>query len=376
MKNKILPITVLTGYLGSGKTTLINHILQNQKGYKIAVIVNDIGEVNIDADLIEKGGIVTDKDDNLVSLTNGCICCTLKTNLIDQIIGLYNTNKFDYLLIEASGICEPIPIAQTIVAINDMLAQQHLGPIVRLDAVITVTDALRFVKEFNCGDDLKKDDIEDDDIENLIIQQIEFCNIIVLNKVSEIKEEELNRVKAIIRELQPKAKILETDYAKVELGEILETDLFDFEDAVTSAGWIAAIEAPEEEEHEGEALEYGIDTFVYYRRPAADLDMFTRFAKEEWPKEVIRCKGIIYFKQNPDMSYIFETAGSQKMLNEGGMWYATLPQKEIDELRRQEPKLDDDWDPQYGDRMVKLVFIGRDMDKESIISKLDKCLEK
>jgi len=376
MKNRILPITVLTGYLGSGKTTLINHILSNQKGYKIAVIVNDIGEVNIDASLIEKGGIVTDKDDNLVSLTNGCICCTLKTNLIDQIISLYNTNKFDYLLIEASGICEPIPIAQTIVAINDMLAQKHMGPIVRLDAVISVTDALRFVKEFDCGDSLKKDNIDDDDIENLIIQQVEFCNIIVLNKVSEISKDELGKVKAIIRELQPKAKILETDYAKVELGEILETDLFDFEDAVTSAGWIAAIEAPEEEEKEGEALEYGIDTFVYYRRPAADLDMFTKFAKENWPKEVIRCKGIIYFKQNHDMSYIFETAGSQKMLNEGGAWYATLPQKDIDELKRQEPKLEEDWDPKYGDRMIKLVFIGRDMNKDNIIKELDKCLEK
>ena len=376
MKNRILPITVLTGYLGSGKTTLINHILKNQKGYKIAVIVNDIGEVNIDADLIEKGGIVTDKDDNLVSLSNGCICCTLKTNLIDQIINLYNTNKFDYVLIEASGICEPIPIAQTIVAINDMLAQKHMGPIVRLDAVISVTDALRLVKEFDCGDSLKKEDVDSDDIENLIIQQLEFCNIIILNKVSEVSKDELNKVKAIIKELQPKAKILETDYAQVELGEILETDLFDFEDAVTSAGWIAAIEAPEEEESEGEALEYGIETFVYYRRPAANLDMFTKFAKENWPKEIIRCKGIIYFKENHDMSYIFETAGSQKMLNEGGMWYATLPEKEIKKLRKQEPKLDEDWDDTYGDRMIKLVFIGRNMDKEAIIKELDKCLEK
>ena len=397
MRNRIVPITVLTGYLGSGKTTLINHILTNQKGYKIAVIVNDIGEVNIDADLIEKGGIVTDKDDNLVSLSNGCICCTLKTSLIDQIVQLYNSNKFDYILIEASGICEPIPIAQTVIAINDMLEQEGMKPIVRLDAVVTVTDALRFTKEFNCGDNLVTKDIEEDDIENLIIQQLEFCNVIVLNKVSEVDAESLKRVKAIIRKLQPKAKILETDYAKVELGEILDTNLFDFEEAVTSAGWIEAIESDieeddddddddhdEHEEHghhhhhhdEGEALEHGIDTFVYYRRQALDLDKFTKFAKEEWPSSIIRCKGITYFTVNKDMSYIFETAGTQKMMNEGGAWYATLPEKEIKQLRKEEPKLDKDWDETYGDRMVKLVFIGKDMDKKAIIAKMDDCLEK
>ncbi len=375
MNNKVLPITLLTGYLGSGKTTLINHILKNQEGYKIAVIVNDIGEVNIDADLIEKGGVVKEKDDNLVALSNGCICCTLKTNLIEQIAQLYDTHKFDYLLIEASGICEPIPIAQSIMTINQMMNENGYKDIVRLDSIITVTDALRLVKEFSHGDKLLKEDIEEDDIENLIIQQLEFCDIIVLNKVSDVTEDELNEVKAVIKKLQPHAKVIETDYAKVDLKEILGVELFDFEKAVSSAGWVEELEKEEEEEPEGEALEYGISTFVYYERKAFDRNKFKKFANNDFDETIIRCKGVLYFDDEEDMSYMFEQAGTSKTLMQAGEWFATLPKEESDRLRAMEPKLEQDWDPVYGDRMVKLVFIGKNMDKEAIITKLDKCIK-
>lgn len=376
MKLKVLPITLLTGYLGSGKTTLINHILGNQKGYKIAVIVNDIGEVNIDADLIEREGVVKEKDDNLVALSNGCICCTLKTNLIEQIAEIYDMGKFDYLLIEASGICEPIPIAQTIMAMNDMLNQQGLPDIVRLDSVISVTDSLRLVKEFNCGDNLLEEEIEEDDIENLIIQQLEFCDVIILNKVDEISKEELAKVKAVIRRLQPKAKIIETNYAKVDLKEILDVKLFDFERAVSSAGWVEELEKDEEEQEEGEALEYGIGTFVYYVRDGFNRKKFKDFVDNKWEKSIIRCKGVLYFKDQDNMSYMFEQAGSQKTLTEAGEWFVMLPKKKQDELRQMEPKLEKDWDEKYGDRMVKLVFIGQNMDKDKITKELNNCLEK
>lgn len=376
MKLKVLPITLLTGYLGSGKTTLINHILGNQKGYKIAVIVNDIGEVNIDADLIEREGVVKEKDDNLVALSNGCICCTLKTNLIEQIAEIYDMGKFDYLLIEASGICEPIPIAQTIMAMNDMLNQQGLPDIVRLDSVISVTDSLRLVKEFNCGDNLLEEEIEEDDIENLIIQQLEFCDVIILNKVDEISKEELAKVKAVIRRLQPKAKIIETNYAKVDLKEILDVKLFDFERAVSSAGWVEELEKDEEEQEEGEALEYGIGTFVYYVRDGFNRKKFKDFVDNKWEKSIIRCKGVLYFKDQDNMSYMFEQAGSQKTLMEAGEWFVMLPKKKQDELRQMEPKLEKDWDEKYGDRMVKLVFIGQNMDQKKIIKELNDCLDK
>ena len=372
---RILPITLLTGYLGSGKTTLINHILKNQEGYKIAVIVNDIGEVNIDADLIEKGGVVTEKDDNLVALSNGCICCTLKTNLIEQIAEIYDTGKFDYLLIEASGICEPIPIAQSIMAINQMVNEQGIKDIVKLDSVISVTDALRLSKEFNHGDNLLKDNIEEDDIENLIIQQLEFCDIVILNKVSEVTKDELGEVKTVIKKIQPHAKIIETDYAEVNLDEILDVNLFDFEKAISSAGWVEELEKDEEEEEEGEALEYGISTFVYYERKGFNRNKFQDFIKN-FDKEIIRCKGIMYFDDQEEMSYMFEQAGTQKTLMEAGEWFVMLPKQEQDRLRKMEPKLDKDWDPEYGDRMVKLVFIGKNMDKESIIKRLDDCVEK
>ena len=414
MKAKVLPITLLTGYLGSGKTTLINHILTNQKGYKIAVIVNDIGEVNIDAELIQKGGVVTEKDDNLVALSNGCICCTLKTNLMEQIAEIYDMGKFDYLLIEASGICEPIPIAQSIMAMNDMMMQEGLPEIVRLDAVISVTDCLRLVQEFECGDNLVEKELEEDDIENLIIQQLEFCNVVILNKVDEVSEKELGEVKAVIKKLQPKAKLIETNYAKVDLDEILDVKLFDFEETLMSSGWSKEIEADheehehghcedchceDEEEHEccchhedgdnhechcghhhhhneeGELLEYGISTFVYYIRKGFNRKKFDKFVKDNFDRTIIRCKGVLYFTDEDNMCYMFEQAGSQKTLMEAGEWFVMLPKKEQEKLRKMEPKLDNDWDNEVGDRMIKLVFIGKKMDKNKIISELDKCVD-
>lgn len=406
MEKKDVPVLLLTGYLGSGKTTLVNHILTNRKGIRFAVIVNDLGEVNIDASLIQKGGVVDQKDDSLVALQNGCICCTLKTDLIDQIFELMKSEKFDYIVIEASGICEPEPIAQTVCSIPTFGEAYRKYGICRLDCIVTVVDALRFQSEFACGDSLTKADIAEDDIENLIIQQVEFCNKILLNKASEVTPEELGRIRQIIKTIQPGAEIIECDYANIDLDQILNTRMFDFEKVATSAGWIHGIEGPvEEEEHhhhhdhedehehhhdhhdhecghhhhhhhdEGEAEEYGISTFVYYRRRAFDINKFDYFVAKHWPKSVIRAKGVCYFSDNRDMSYLFEQAGKQKSIKEAGLWYATAPADELAELMKQEPGLMRDWDPEYGDRMQKIVFIGQKMDKEQIIKLLDDCLE-
>ena len=406
MEKKDVPVLLLTGYLGSGKTTLVNHILTNRKGIRFAVIVNDLGEVNIDASLIQKGGVVDQKDDSLVALQNGCICCTLKTDLIDQIFELMKSEKFDYIVIEASGICEPEPIAQTVCSIPTFGEAYRKYGICRLDCIVTVVDALRFQSEFACGDSLTKADIAEDDIENLIIQQVEFCNKILLNKASEVTPEELGRIRQIIKTIQPGAEIIECDYANIDLDLILNTRMFDFEKVATSAGWIRGIEGPvEEEEHhhhhdhehedehehhhdhhdhecghhhhhdEGEAEEYGISTFVYYRRRAFDINKFDYFVAKHWPKSVIRAKGVCYFSDNRDMSYLFEQAGKQKSIKESGLWYATAPADELAEMMKQEPGLMRDWDPEYGDRMQKIVFIGQKMDKEQIIKLLDDCLE-
>lgn len=371
---KVVPITLLTGYLGAGKTTLINHILNNQEGYKVAVIVNDIGEVNIDASLIGKGGVVTETNDSLVPLQNGCICCTLKVDLMQQIVDLIKTGNFDYILIEASGICEPIPIAQTITVLQDSTEQYGLPKICRLDNVVSVVDALRLRDEFNCGEELEKEEIDDEDIENLLIQQIEFCNTLILNKVDELSKEELEKVKAVIRKLQPSAKIIETNYSKVDIKEVMDTNAFDFEEAAMSAGWAQELDKPEEEEEEGETEEYGIGTFVYCRRQPLDEAKFEAFINN-FPKSIIRCKGIVWFSSDNEMSYVFEQAGKQKGVYEGGEWIATFPKEEIELLRKEHADLERDWDEKIGDRMVKLVFIGQNMDKEAIIAKLDECIE-
>lgn len=409
------PVLLLTGYLGSGKTTLLNRILSNRRGIRFAVIVNDIGEVNIDASLIQKGGIVgQDGSDDLVALQNGCICCTLKMDLVKQLMEIVAADKFDYIVIEASGICEPAPIAQTISMIPRMAGDVRVDGLPRLDCIVTVVDALRLQSEFGCGDALQKQDIGDEDLERLVIEQIEFCNIVLLNKISEVTPDQAGRIRAVIRAIQPGARIIECDYADIDLDEILNTHMFDFEKVATSAAWVRELEGhvddddddDEEDDHmhhhhdhehhhdhhdhdhehehehhhhhhhhdEGEAEEYGIGTFVYYRRPPFDFEKFDRFVAREWPASVIRTKGVMYFSHNRDMSLLFEQAGVQKNLTEAGRWYATAPADELAEMMANDPGLVRDWDERYGDRMNKIVFIGRDMDRAAITAALDRCL--
>ena len=427
MNTKEVPVLLLTGYLGSGKTTLLNKILANKKGIKFAVIVNDIGEVNIDAALIEKGGVVGQKDDSLVSLQNGCICCTLKMDLVEQLKEIVDMKRFDYIVIEASGICEPAPIAQTICSIPSLGPQYIKNGILRLDSIVTVVDALRMKDEFANGSDLMKQDIDEEDLASLVIQQMEFCNIILLNKAAEVEPKELEHLKQIIRAIQPKAEIFECNYGDVDLDLIVNTHKFDWQSVATSAGWIQEIESErngeneeeedehkhhhhdedehehhhdhEHEEHEhdhdhhdehghhhhhqhdhdhegGEVEEYGIGTFVYYRRKPFDLSLFDEFVARKWPRDVVRAKGICYFADERDMCYVFEQAGQQKTVKQAGQWLATMPADQLAELRKNNPQLEKEWDEEYGDRMIKLVFIGQHIkeQKDAIIAELDKCL--
>ena len=398
-----VPVLLLTGYLGSGKTTLLNRILNNRQGIKFAVIVNDIGEVNIDADLIAKGGVVGQKDDSLVALQNGCICCTLKMDLVEQLNDITSQKKFDYIVIEASGICEPGPIAQTICSIPQIVTNYSGHDLPRLDCIVTVVDALRMRDEFGCGDALHQKHIGEEDIERLVIEQIEFCNKILLNKASEISASELAHLTAIIRAIQPKAEIIPCDYGDVDFDKILNTHAFDFEAVATSATWVHEVESvdndhddddDEHEEHEhhhhheehehhhhhhhdedeGEAEEYGIGTFVYFRRRPFDLNKFDEFVARHWPKEVIRAKGMCYFEDEYDICYVFEQAGRQFNLKQAGQWYATMPEEELMLMARNEPGILNGWDERYGDRMQKLVFIGQHLDKHAITELLDACL--
>ena len=401
MKQKQIPVLLLTGYLGSGKTTLLNRILTNRRGIRFAVIVNDIGEVNIDASLIQKGGVVGQDDSgDLVALQNGCICCTLKMDLIKQVMELVNSGNFDYIVIEASGICEPAPIAQTLCAIPQMAGDSPSQPLPRLDCIATVVDALRLRDEFASGDALRREGIGEDDIEKLIIEQIEFCNLILLNKISEVTPDEAGRIRAIIRALQPQAEIIGCDYADVPLDALLNTGLFDFERVATSATWVREIEGhdddedddDEEHEHEhghdhhhghhhhhhhgeGEAEEYGIETMVYYRRRPFNFERFDHLLAKGWPGNIIRAKGVIYFSHNRDMSLLFETAGRQMSVKEAGRWYATAPEEELRQFLITEPGLARDWDETYGDRMEKIVIIGQHLDRDAITAALDACLD-
>ena len=415
IQNREIPVLLLTGYLGSGKTTLLNRILNNRKGIRFAVIVNDIGEVNIDADLIQKGGVVGSTDDSLVPLQNGCICCTLKMDLVNQLNDLCRADRFDYIVIEASGICEPAPIAQTICGAPSMLPEYARGNTPKLDCIVTVVDALRMQSEFDCGEALRKDEIGEEDIENLVIQQIEFCNIVLLNKVSEVTPSELGRVKAIVAALNPKAEIIECDWCDVDFDRILGTGKFDFDKVATSAAWIAAIEGDLEadgdddddhddddhdghghhEEHHGhddhdhhghhhhhhhheggEVEEYNIGTYVYYRRPALDINRFDNFVAKHWPKNIIRAKGICYFADEKDKCYLFEQSGVQKSIRNAGLWFATMPEEQLEEMMKRDANLRRDWDPDYGDRMVKIVFIGQNLDRKELAAMMDECLEK
>lgn len=427
MNNKEVPVLLLTGYLGSGKTTLLNKILANKKGIKFAVIVNDIGEVNIDAALIEKGGVVGQKDDSLVSLQNGCICCTLKMDLVEQLKEIVDMKRFDYIVIEASGICEPAPIAQTICSIPSLGPQYIKNGILRLDSIVTVVDALRMKDEFANGSDLMKPNLDEEDLASLVIQQMEFCNIILLNKAADVEPKELEHLKQIIRAIQPKAEIFECNYGDVDLDLIVNTHKFDWQTVATSAGWIQEIESERngEEEHEhhhhdedddehehhhhdeeedghehhhhdhedhehghhhhhdhdhdhegGEVEEYGIGTFVYYRRKAFDLALFDEFVARKWPRDIVRAKGICYFADEPDMCYVFEQAGQQKTVKQAGQWLATMPADQLAELRKNNPQLEKEWDEKLGDRMIKIVFIGQHIkdQKDAIIAELDKTL--
>ena len=421
MNNKEVPVLLLTGYLGSGKTTLLNKILANKKGIKFAVIVNDIGEVNIDAALIEKGGVVGQKDDSLVSLQNGCICCTLKMDLVEQLKEIVDMKRFDYIVIEASGICEPAPIAQTICSIPSLGPQYIKNGILRLDSIVTVVDALRMKDEFANGSDLMKPNLDEEDLASLVIQQMEFCNIILLNKAADVEPKELEHLKQIIRAIQPKAEIFECNYGDVDLDLIVNTHKFDWQTVATSAGWIQEIESErsgeedhDEEEHEhhhhdedddehehhhhdedddehehhhhdhdhdhdhegGEVEDYGIGTFVYYRRKAFDLALFDEFVARKWPRDIVRAKGICYFADEPDMCYVFEQAGQQKTVKQAGQWLATMPADQLAELRKNNPQLEKEWDEKLGDRMIKIVFIGQHIkdQKDAIIAELDKTL--
>jgi G3E family GTPase len=378
MEKKETPVLLLTGYLGSGKTTLLNRILKNEKGIKFAVIVNDIGEVNIDASLIQNGGVVGQNDDSLVALQNGCICCTLKMDLVQQVNDIINQKKFDYIVIEASGICEPAPIAQTLSTYPRMIPENIMkNGAARLDAIVTVVDALRMRDEFGLGDALQKPDMGEDDLESLVIQQIEFCNIILLNKASEISPEDLKHLKAVIKAIQPKAEIYECNYGDVELDKILNTHLFNFDKVATSARWIEAMEDDDDElenEESGEALEYGIQTFVWKRRKPMILGNFDEFVSTKWPKGVVRAKGMCYFDDEKETCYLFEQSGKQFNITNAGQWYATMPADELKEFLEKNPDVKKDWDPEVGDRMQKIVFIGQHLDRRAIEAELDKCL--
>ena len=383
-----IPVLLLTGYLGSGKTTLLNRILANKQGIRFAVIVNDIGEVNIDADLIQKGGVVSQNDDNLLALTNGCICCTLKMDLIQQLHDLCVARAFDYIVIEASGICEPAPIAQTLCSYRQMVPFTE-DPIPVLDNIVTIVDALRLRDEFADLDEKAKHfEAESEDLAALVIQQIEFCNLILLNKASEVSPDEIERIRHIIRAIQPHAEIINCDYCDVPFEKILNTHLFDFDAVAGSAAWIEEVEGhhhdddDDEHEHEhhhhdeeGEALEYGIETFVYYRRRPFNLGRFDEFVARHWPKSVIRCKGLCYFSDEYDMCYLLEQAGKQIGVKQCGQFLATMPHDELIQALSTDATLRRDWDDEYGDRMQKLVFIGQNMDKNAIIMALDDCLD-
>ena len=438
-----IPVLLLTGYLGSGKTTLLNRILTNRRGIRFAVIVNDIGEVNIDAELIQRGGVVAQSDDNLIALQNGCICCSLKMDLIEQLRDLCTATseplnfstpepsrpRFDYIVIEASGICEPAPIAQTICSYSSLSPIAN-SPSPKLDAVVTVVDALRlrdeFISQLSSIANSQLPIAKVDDLASLVVEQIEFCNLILLNKVSMVSDQEREHIRAIIRAIQPKAKILDCDYCDVPFDEILDTELFDFDEVATSATWIQKVEGDVEDtpqllnsstselhshhyhehhhehgehchcchcqEHNDEHLnsseaalnhsehhhnhgdEYGITTFVYYRRRPFDLGRFDEFVARHWDKNIIRCKGMCYFEEEYDMCYLFEQAGKQFNLKQAGTFYATMPQEELMQMMVQDPMLQRDWDEHYGDRMQKLVFIGQHLDRHAIEQALDDCL--
>lgn len=401
---KLTPITLLCGYLGAGKTTLLNKVLSNQEGYKVAVIVNDIGEVNFDEKLIADGAKITDTS-SIVPLTNGCICCTLKTQLAQNIENLIKSGKFDYIMIEASGVCEPMPIVQELETIKNG----------NVDNVVGVVDAARLVDEFAGGDKLlKKDSIEEEDVESLLVQQIEFCSTLVINKKDLVSDEEFKKVRKVIEVLHPGVKTIETSHGDVDVKEIMGTNSFEFDSVYASAGWCKHLEEDEVEDehheehhhreeeheehhhhehdehdheehehhhhhehrHEGESEdEYGIGTFIYYRRKPFDRQLLDEYANT-WPRNIIRCKGLMWFADEPEMAWVFETSGRQIQAGYSGQWVAACSPAEQKKILEENPKIKDEWDKDVGDRMIKLCIIGQNLDKEKISAELDKCLAK
>lgn len=396
---KKVPITLLVGYLGAGKTTLMNHILNNQQGYKVAVIVNDIGEINVDANLIAKDANITDSS-SLVALQNGCICCSLKSDMVNQIEKLINTNKFDYVLIEASGVCEPMPIAQAIEQIDNGY----------IDGIISIVDAMRMATEFDEGNALLKKDLDEEDIESLLVQQVEFCNTLIINKTDLVTEEQLKKIRSVVKMLQPNARVIETTKANVNIADVLATGEFDFEKVYESAGWVAQLNKDSDDEHhdehehdhhhehdehehnhddhdehghhhhhehhhEGaEEDEYGIGSFVYYRRACFDRQKLDKVA-DQWPKNIIRSKGLMWFYDEPEMAWVWETTGRQIVAGYSGAWLASAPKKEQEKYLKNDPELRKNWDEKYGDRMIKIVIIGTHLDKKAISDLLDTALQ-
>ena len=398
MSKSLTPITLLCGYLGAGKTTLMNKVLTNQKGYKVAVIVNDIGEINVDESLIAKGANITDTS-SIVGLQNGCICCTLKSDLVQQIENLIAQKRFDYILIEASGVCEPMPIAQAIEQIRNG----------RLDNVVSVVDAKRLVDEFSSGDTLLKKDMDEEDIESLLVQQIEFCSTLIINKKDLVTADEMKKVHAVVKALQPHVKVIEASHGDVAVEDILNTERFDFETVFESAAWVSHLERANEDDddddehnhehehdehghhhehdhdehehhhhehiHEGDDEdEYGIGNFVYYRRRPFNRDKLEEFAGR-WPRNIIRCKGVLWFSDEENMAYVFETSGRQISAGASGQWLASCSKKEQEEVLASEPKIRAEWDEKVGDRMIKLCIIGQKLDKDAVCRELDALLD-
>lgn len=402
MSKSLTPITLLCGYLGAGKTTLMNKVLTNQKGYKVAVIVNDIGEINVDESLIAKGANITDTS-SIVGLQNGCICCTLKSDLVQQIENLIAQKRFDYILIEASGVCEPMPIAQAIEQIRNG----------RLDNVVSVVDAKRLVDEFSSGDTLLKKDMDEEDIESLLVQQIEFCSTLIINKKDLVTADEMKKVHAVVKALQPHVKVIEASHGDVAVEDILNTERFDFETVFESAAWVSHLERADEDDddddehnhehehehdehgyhhehdhdehehehhhhehiHEGDDEdEYGIGNFVYYRRRPFNRDKLEEFAGR-WPRNIIRCKGVLWFSDEENMAYVFETSGRQISAGASGQWLASCSKKEQEEVLASEPKIRAEWDEKVGDRMIKLCIIGQKLDKDAVCRELDALLD-
>ncbi|WP_156291067.1 CobW family GTP-binding protein [Oceanobacillus salinisoli] len=373
---KKVPVNVLSGYLGAGKTTLLNHILHNKQGMKVAVIVNDMSEINIDVGLVKNEGTLSRVDEQLVEMSNGCICYTLREDLLIEVEKLTKDGRFDYILIESTGISEPIPVAQTFSYLDDQL-DIDLNKHCRLDTMVTVVDASRFWYDFASGESLldRKEAVSEDDereIADLLIDQIEFCDVLILNKCDLIKEEDLMKLEKVLRKLQPNAKFIKTSYGNIDPKEILHTNSFDFRKASASAGWLKELtNGPEQ--HTPETEEYGIASFVYERKLPFHSVRLLRFI-ESMPENIVRSKGIIWCATRNDYALLLSQAGLSANIEPVSYWVAALSERKREALLQENSEVRKSWDPKFGDRKTQLVFIGMDLDKEAITQELDECL--